>query len=191
MAARTRVSLAANAPYIIRIDDLLSSEECKQHLDFLKHQQLAQAKVISASGAQRYKPELRSHHIAEREDRELADVLTARIAPHAPEVIEGARFDAINPMWRYFLYEQGDYFGPHTDIGWRDDKRLTRMTLLVYLNDDFTGGTTRFHVSPELEIAPEPGMALLFQHAIIHEGLEITSGVKAVLRSEVFYRQDA
>lgn len=188
MATRTRVPLADNAPYIIRIDDLLTPNECARHLGFLQHQRLEPAKVISASGAQRYKPELRNHRVVEREDHDLADLLTTRITPHAPDAIEGALLDATNPAWRYFIYEPGDHFGPHTDVGWRDGERLTRMTLLVYLNDDFEGGATRFHVSPELEITPARGMGLLFQHAIIHEGLELKAGTKAVLRSELFYK---
>jgi hypothetical protein len=31
-------------------------------------------------------------------------------------------------------------------------------------------------------------MALLFQHQLLHEGSEVTSGVKYVVRSDVMYR---
>jgi hypothetical protein len=46
---------------------------------------------------------------------------------------------------------------------------------------------TRFH-DYEIDVVPRTGMALLFQHRVWHEGCEVTSGVKYVLRSDVMYR---
>jgi hypothetical protein len=40
----------------------------------------------------------------------------------------------------------------------------------------------------EKRIEPHAGMALLFQHRLLHEGSEVTSGVKYVVRSDVMYR---
>ncbi len=61
---------------------------------------------------------------------------------------------------------------------------------MVYLNDDFTGGTTNF-LHLEKRIEPRAGMALFFQHRLLHEGSEVTDGVKYVLRSDVMYRARA
>ena len=182
------MALAQQAPYIVVLRDVLSPQECQEHMDFVGRQELEPARVIHASGEEKYKPELRNHQLLVHENQGLADKLLERIRARAPELIEGARLDAINPSWRYFYYPQGAYFGPHTDIGWRDEQRLTRMTLLIYLNDDFEGGQTRFHVHPELVFRPSQGDALLFQHAIVHEGLAIEAGTKCVLRSELFYK---
>ncbi|HSG70719.1 MAG TPA: hypothetical protein VLA12_09915, partial [Planctomycetaceae bacterium] len=60
---------------------------------------------------------------------------------------------------------------------------------LVYLNDDFEGGETNFIVEPEVSIKPETGMGLMFQHPLLHEGAEVTSGVKYVARTDLMYRR--
>jgi len=36
-------------------------------------------------------------------------------------------------------------------------------------------------------VVPRAGMALLFQHQLLHEGCVMESGVKYVLRSDVMY----
>jgi hypothetical protein len=58
---------------------------------------------------------------------------------------------------------------------------------MVYLNDGFEGGGTTFLDLDEV-VEPAPGMALLFQHPILHEGPEVTSGIKYVVRSDIMYR---
>jgi len=58
---------------------------------------------------------------------------------------------------------------------------------MVYLNEGFEGGETLF-LQPKTVIVPRTGMALFFQHPILHEGCELTRGVKYVLRSDVMYR---
>jgi len=57
---------------------------------------------------------------------------------------------------------------------------------MVYLNEDFTGGTTAFH-DFGVEATPRTGAALLFQHQLLHEGCVVRSGIKYVLRSDVMY----
>lgn len=80
-------------------------------------------------------------------------------------------------------YLPGQEFKPHYDAS-NDIPRT--FTLLVYLNDDFTGGETYF---PEvsLTITPKAGTALLFRNLdddmsmipqSLHAGLPVQSGVK-------------
>jgi hypothetical protein len=57
---------------------------------------------------------------------------------------------------------------------------------MVYLNDDFEGGTTDFRDGDV--IAPKRGMALLFEHRLIHQGAPVTRGKKYVMRTDVMYR---
>lgn len=80
-------------------------------------------------------------------------------------------------------YAEGQQFYPH----WDSNKKLNRRhTLLVYLNDDFTGGETYF---PELmlKVTPETGKALHFLNEDIdgnviqyslHAGLPVKKGIK-------------
>ena len=66
---------------------------------------------------------------------------------------------------------------------------------MVYLNDDVTGGETRFFRSmahalagdPYLTVAPRTGAALVFEHRLWHEGAVVERGRKYVLRTDVMY----
>jgi hypothetical protein len=88
-----------------------------------------------------------------------------------------------------YRYQPGQRFAPHYDGAFfRSDDEVSHLTLLVYLNEDFIGGETRFYV-PEALIKPRTGMALFFQHRLLHEGCEVRSGTKYVARSDVMYHR--
>ena len=64
------------------------------------------------------------------------------------------------------------------------------MTLMLYLNTPEKGGDTNFlsysghHVSP---VAPKAGMALLFDHDLLHEGATLVKGHKYCIRTDIMY----
>ena len=61
---------------------------------------------------------------------------------------------------------------------------------MVYLNDDYTGGETKFYHgrgAPRLSVRPEQGMALVFVHRQLHEGAAVITRRKYVLRTDVMY----
>ena len=61
---------------------------------------------------------------------------------------------------------------------------------MVYLNGDFEGGETTFEISRDpVRVVPRTGMALVFYHRLLHEGAEVLTGRKYVLRSDVMYRR--
>src|SRR5690606_5025335 len=60
----------------------------------------------------------------------------------------------------------------------------------IYLNDDFAGGETRFiQGDSHVDVKPKRGSALLFNHDTLHEGKEVLSGTKYLLRTEVMFRR--
>ena len=73
----------------------------------------------------------------------------------------------------------------------------SRLTFLVYLNDDFEGGYTTFYtpgpMAGRLEarhIAPRAGSVLVFPHggdcgSLVHEGSTVERGAKYVIRTDV------
>jgi len=75
----------------------------------------------------------------------------------------------------------------------------SRLTFLVYLNDDFEGGYTTFYtpgpMAGRLEarhIAPRAGSVLVFPHggdcgSLVHEGSTVERGAKYVIRTDVLY----
>lgn len=85
-------------------------------------------------------------------------------------------------------YSEGEYFGVHTDAPFvAQDGAITKLSLVLYLNDDYTGGETVF---PDLalEVKPEVGKILLFPPNLPHMSKMISRGAKYIVRSEVLYR---
>jgi prolyl 4-hydroxylase len=94
----------------------------------------------------------------------------------------------VNERLRLYRYGPGQRHGAHWDTPVEfPDGRQTLLTFVLYLNDDFQGGTTTFTELSRV-IVPRRGLALLFQHRILHEAEEVLSGEKFVLRSDIFYR---
>jgi hypothetical protein len=79
------------------------------------------------------------------------------------------------------LYQPGDNVVRHFD-GARQvkDGVWSAFTLVLYLNDGFTGGTTGF---PKLgtELVAPPGHGILFKHRLLHEGNTVVTGEKYVI----------
>lgn len=96
----------------------------------------------------------------------------------------------LNERFRYYRYDIGQRFARHTDGYFeRTNGERSHFTFMVYLNDGFEGGATAFHESsPSLLITPERGMALVFYHRQLHEGMPVVKGRKYVLRTDVMYR---
>lgn len=108
-----------------------------------------------------------------------------------------------NEVFRLSKYNATDRFQRHVDTyferslgGGTLEKSM--FTVNIYLNDDFTGGTTRFYCDHdrdviEAAVVPETGLCLLFRQpptaCLLHDGEEVSSGVKYLIRSDVMYRR--
>ena len=148
-------------------------------------------------------------------------------------------YAGLNRRWRIYRYAPGgeETFAPHIDAAFPpsglDEKNMTltwddchpdqevvsRLTVLIYLNDDFEGGETKFY-EPVSEAAPTghgttpliasvrpvAGSVLVFpqavgeeaveyarQHWPLHEGAPVVSGnrPKYVIRSDVLFATQA
>lgn len=99
--------------------------------------------------------------------------------------LEGRQAIGLNERFRFYRYDPGQQFATHMDGSFvRQNGERSLLTFMVYLNDAFEGGET---VIIETTVKPQKGMALIFQHALVHEGAVVISGRKYVLRSDVMY----
>lgn len=125
---------------------------------------------------------------------EDANYLWERLKPFLPAKM-GTEWHVtgLNERFRFYRYEPGQYFAWHYDGCFRRNEiEESLYTLMVYLNDDFTGGETKFELKyphEQVVVTPKKGMALLFEHYQFHEGSAVTAGIKYVLRSDVMYRR--
>jgi len=130
-------------------------------------------------------------------DKPLADALFHRAASWLPQVIEHRHLVRFNERWRFYRYRPGQTFQLHRDGSYMslETYEKSEVTFLMYLNDDMTGGETRFFADmnqvaqrcPYLTVTPMTGAAVVFLHAIWHEGAVVQSGEKYVLRTDVMY----
>ncbi|WP_338517161.1 oxidoreductase [Alteromonas gracilis] len=77
-------------------------------------------------------------------------------------IFDGKKPLGINTRFRFYRYQEGDYFKFHIDGDWPGSKvignnlvtnaysdRYSKMTFLILLNDDFEGGETQFLVNAD------------------------------------------
>ena len=111
----------------------------------------------------------------------------------------------LNPNIRIYRYRPGQFFDQHYDesnkviFGSEKVAGRTTWTLLIYLTT-CEGGETAFYPEPKrrgewmpepIEVGMEVGMALLHNHdeCMLHEGKEVRSGEKWVLRSDLVVKR--
>jgi len=170
------------APGIYTIEACFSPAECRGWIDCAGDYEAAT--INTAKGAVR-DVGLRNNSRAIRDDASLADKLWQRLRDHVPPFLDGRQAIGINERFRFYRYDPAQYFVGHVDgVFRRGNGDESRLTLMVYLNDDFTGGETAF---AETVVTPSTGLALLFRHELFHEGQPVMAGVKHVLRSDVMY----
>lgn len=117
---------------------------------------------------------------------------------------------SLNPYFRLCKYHPGGHFGPHYDSDFVEDpmRKRSLKTFMIYLNDNYTGGETNFvdshdlHFDESRQIYCSPsesvfaslkarrGDCLVFDHRLLHEGQQVMSGEKYLIRSDVMYEHE-
>ena len=174
-------NLLSTAPYVAHLPGLLSAAECQFLID------VAQP---------RFKPAEIFH---DAQNRFLLDPVRQSDAAGFPLIAEWPLVHAINrriaaasatdvtqgETLQILRYGPAQRYRPHLDaIPALANQRI--LTVIVYLNDDYTGGETRF-LKSGLTVKGRTGDALLFRNVLSngrpdpaseHEGCPISSGTK-------------
>lgn len=169
--------------FAFSVSDVLSPAECLQLIGLAEAKGFEPAGVRTASG-QKPMPLVRNNERVMVEDAHWVGRLWQRIGSQALPVLDGQSACGLPKDLRFYRYLPGQRFKMHKDGPWTEGDLTSRLTLLVYLNNDFTGGDTGFR---DFRVEPKAGDALLFIHDTWHEGAAVESGVKYVLRSDVLY----
>lgn len=162
-------------------------------------------------------------------DTAWANRLFQRVAPFLPPTMEWMPENAYfakgigGSEWsiagcvdrlRFYKYGKDEEYPEHMDGSYsrtvtihnepsQTFKQHSFLTLLIYLNDDFQGGETKFFPDKQhcrflrdIEdkqavhtIQPKQGMALINIHNILHEGSRVQSGTKYVLRTDILFQR--
>jgi prolyl 4-hydroxylase len=182
-----KVTVLDRERWILTVSELLSREECDAWIDLVEGIGFESAPISTAFGFV-HAPEVRNNTRVMLDDVERSNSLWTRVREHVPEKREGWRALGLNERFRFYRYEPGQYFRWHYDGAFeRSPKERSMLTLMIYLNDGAVGGATEFDDLGQ--VVPETGKALLFQHAVRHQGAPVESGRKYVLRTDVMYRK--
>lgn len=162
------------------VENIYSAEECSDFISLIE----------------RKKPNLATNNPIYRDqdrviidDVETANKLFERLKPHLPETMGDFKLQRLNEKLRFYRYKPGQKFAPHMDHWYQpNDFEITLLTVLTYLNSDFTGGETRFMEQIKAVVQPKQGSVAIFQHKIRHEGCEVIRGTKYAFRTDVIYR---
>lgn len=100
----------------------------------------------------------------------------------------------LNERMRVNRYGPGQRFSLHVDGEFRrSDSEASLFSVIIYLNDGFAGGNTRFHhlslPGGQWEYVPESGAVLLYRHeGWPHEGCAVQAGRKYIVRTDVMFQ---
>lgn len=173
---------------IFFIKNFLSTEECHNHLSYCETQPFEEAKV-GIEGKQTMMKGIRNNDRILFHNNDLAAKLWKRVQDFIPENMERYKAIGLNEMFRFYRYTKGQRFKMHRDGSYkRNEEERSFFSFIIYLNDDFEGGETDFRKL--FSIKPEQGAALIFHHPYRHEGKELLSGTKYILRTDVMYKID-
>lgn len=173
------------APGIFTLAGVLTNDECRQHIAACEAEGFTPAPLNVGGLREQIVETERNNARVMRDDLELARDLWQRIKPDIPGFLDGRQAIGLNERLRFYRYEPGQQFRFHQDGSFeRANGEKSLLTFMIYLNDGFEGGETRF---PGASVTPKTGMALVFRHPLLHEGATVQSGIKYVLRSDVMF----
>jgi len=151
-----------------------------------------------------------------------ADLHGIKPVPYMPnQATRGDEYSAVgcNPHLRFYKYDPGQFVLKHDDYRmsrFRVDpatgehyEQMTFLTVLIYLNDEFADGRTKFwtqyattdskghcrfirdvdFTEADLAIKPVTGMALVNDHMVQHEGEAPQKGTKYIMRSDIVHER--
>ena len=172
--------------WIFTVTDFFTPEECQEWIAFAEREGFSDAPINTSFGPM-MRPDIRNNRRVMVDDEDRAEELLRRASDYLPAKQGQWRLCGINERLRFYRYDVGQQFQWHYDGYFeRVGGERSRLTFMVYLNDDFDGGHTSFE---SYAIQPQQGMALFFTHHLLHKGEPVTSGRKYVLRTDVMFRQ--
>lgn len=170
---------------IFTINDFFTPDECDASIALAESAGFEEAPINTAYGPQVHK-RVRNNTRVIMDDRLRAATLWDRIAGYIPKQAGKWTACGVNERFRFYRYDVGQRFNWHYDGYYqRDNGERSRLTFMVYLNDEFEGGETTIE---KLDVQPEKGLALLFFHHVRHKGQPVVRGRKYVLRTDVMYQ---
>lgn len=183
------------SPLVFTVDNFFKENDCKNFIKFTEEEnyEVAPVTLDGNKGIFEMNLDVRNNSRVIIDNELLARFLFLRLKQYLPKTFKDVwHLEKLNSRFRFYRYEKGQTFKPHIDGKYKEsDTCESKLTLLIYLSDDFTGGETTFFTKTEDElrfkIKPKLGQVLVFDHHQLHSGDPIIEGIKYVLRTDVMY----
>jgi len=212
---------------VSRVERFLSASECRDLIEVATSSGFKKSPASGGGHGRTGREDARTNEYTVVADPELAGSLFDRVKDLLPQTLEwipssiyfdregGAAWQiaGVVDRLRFYKYNRYEEYPEHQDGAYKRDVSIegqlfhqqSFLTLLIYLNDDFTGGETKFFPDrqhcrflrdieikePVVTVTPRTGTAVVNVHNILHEGSAPTSGVKYVLRTDILYQKRA
>lgn len=168
------------------VHDFLSERECSEWIRFSEIEGYEIAKIVQGR-KQVLNRAIRNNDRVIYDDEELAKNYFIRSHDFLISDLSISRVSGLNSRFRFYKYSVGQHFKQHQDGSYiKNINEWSEFTFMVYLNDNFKGGETKFLRSI---VEPKRGSLLLFKHELVHEGCTVQEGTKYVLRTDVMYQR--
>jgi len=206
-----------SVPGAFQLLDLLSPVECQQLLKLSESLGYLADAAVSLPRSVRHNDSLT--WVADSLTTGLIWQRCSALVNQDLKNFSGKKALGLNARFRFYRYQKNDYFSPHSDASWPGsavvdgelianayDDRWSQLTFLLFLSDDYTGGSTEFYldsgnsslpasdprVATIAKIRTPIGGALCFPHGLhplhcLHSSEPITSGTKYIIRSDVLF----
>lgn len=174
----------------ITVNNVLTKNECRQIIQFSEDVGYHQAQ-INILGGKKTNKKRRNNSRFVFKNAQLASQIWNAIDRFIPR-FSGFQSTGLSSKFKIYRYHPGEKFNWHQDgVVSKTMYELSKLTLLVYLSDGFQGGATEFSAlkGEDRKIIPITGSALIFPHKMLHQGGELKTGIKYVLRNDVFYER--
>jgi predicted 2-oxoglutarate/Fe(II)-dependent dioxygenase YbiX len=166
------------------IEDFLSSSECITFINSSEQKGYEEATVTTLEGQKMIKGIRNNTRVIEN-NTELANKFWNKISPFIEDIDKEVKPIGVNEQFRFYKYVSGQRFNKHRDGKFtRNESEESRLTLMVYLNEEFTGGETEFD---DFSVTPKSGTALIFKHEVKHKGCMVESGSKYAIRTDIMF----
>lgn len=178
---------------------ILAPSECAALIEQAEDAGFNKASLYTDGGGREHYSDIRKSKRTMLDSRPFVDELWKRIEHVVPKtwkgkplhVSEGAA-SPLNERLRILKYDSpGDEFRPHADGQYASpDGGISQITILMYLNTDYTGAYTNFladDFNTWIPVIPTIGGITLQDQRLVHCVPPLESGIKYVVRTEVMY----
>jgi hypothetical protein len=174
------------------IPNVLSLDECQALIDLCEEKGFTTASLYTdKDGVEHYSDTRKSQRLI-LDSVPFAETLWKRIQRHVPTQWKPYEEPVgLNERLRILKYMPGDEFKPHRDGNFISaEGHISRITLLIYLNEGYEGGFTHYytHDGLWLGIPPKTGLVVLQDQNLYHCVPPLLNGCKYALRTEVMMR---